>query len=378
MARAQQLLPTGPTCPCTSLQCSAWSRTRPAARASAMNAAPPAAPFLSDQIFVHVAQHLACRELGRLACTASRFSLLCPIGSSAVTSVPATQPAAERLSIVAEGARRRLRGHTLRACVPRRGTESWLRLLRELERLERPAFTLSGPDVALRDGGRTALRLSGGTTHAQQHFLQSAVCAGVDLRAGRHFLELTWVNGPRPRNAAAPAVASPSVATALGLDEDQDEDDDPMLCGVCGPSFDPTAQAGGAPSMVSNDPTASLFSARSGRLRQWSGLHGSEVVEQDWPGRQSVLIGDVIGLLLDLDEGSLAVYRNGERLGLMVRGGLVPPLRWCVDLDPEDRTQVSVRAAPVPSVVTNLQSSGGCSGASDGSGSGSGSGVGGG
>ena len=31
--------------------------------------------------------------------------------------------------------------------------------------------------------------------------------------------------------------------------------------------------------------------------------------------------GDVIGLLLDLDQGSLTMYKNGERMGIMVAEG---------------------------------------------------------
>ena len=34
-------------------------------------------------------------------------------------------------------------------------------------------------------------------------------------------------------------------------------------------------------------------------------------------------------MLVDMHQGSLAVYKNGERLGLMVRSGLMAPLRWC-------------------------------------------------
>jgi hypothetical protein len=37
---------------------------------------------------------------------------------------------------------------------------------------------------------------------------------------------------------------------------------------------------------------------------------------------QSAEVGDRIGLLLDLDQGSLTVYRNGQRLGVMVPSGL--------------------------------------------------------
>ena len=38
---------------------------------------------------------------------------------------------------------------------------------------------------------------------------------------------------------------------------------------------------------------------------------------------------DVVGLLLDLDTGSLTVYKNGDRLGVMVAEGLSGPVANC-------------------------------------------------
>lgn len=305
-------------------------------------------PFLSDPIFIQIASHLRSHDLGRLACASARFGLFRTIHGDCNSSFGGG--AFERWTIVEEGARRQLCSSRMRTCVPRRGTESWMRLLRELERLQQPVFTLVGPDVKLRNDGRTAVRLSGGTTHAQQFFLQSAVCAGVDLRAGTHFLEFVWIAGRSPTGQNVAPVPSQHVAQQLGLD-DRDDEDDPFLAGVCSPTFDPT---GG--DMASNDQTATLFSARTGRLRQYRDNSMDGVSEFDWPGRQCAMIGDKIGLLLDLDAGSLAVYRNGERCGLMVRSGLIPPLRWCVDLDPEGRTEVTVRApSTVPTITAQVK-----------------------
>ena len=278
-------------------------------------------PFLSDFIFVQIARHLRCRELGRLARTSRRFGLFQPCQGE---QRPAGS-ALERWTIVEEGARQRLRLSPMCNCVPRRGVESWVLLLGELERLERPVFTVAGPDVALHNKGRTAVRLrydkhfptprshfitqaqnfsshlSGGTTFAQQFFLQSAVCAGVDLRAGSHFIEFAWVSGRTHHHGSIATASSQEVAEVLGL-HGPDDDDDTFLAGVCSPSFDPTDG-----SMASNDCTASLFSASSGRLRKYL-LETEIYTGLDWPGRQCAVAGDVIGLLLDLDEGSLAVY----------------------------------------------------------------------
>ena len=54
----------------------------------------------------------------------------------------------------------------------------------------------------------------------------------------------------------------------------------------------------------------------------------------DWQGMQSAKKNDRIGLLLDLDAGSLTVYKNDERLGAMQKSGLTDAAgyRWAVVL----------------------------------------------
>ena len=46
------------------------------------------------------------------------------------------------------------------------------------------------------------------------------------------------------------------------------------------------------------------------------------------------MVSDAQALVLDLEAGSLAVYVNRRRLGLMVPQGLRPPLRWAAALYP--------------------------------------------
>ena len=41
---------------------------------------------------------------------------------------------------------------------------------------------------------------------------------------------------------------------------------------------------------------------------------------------------DRIGMLLDLDQGSMTVWKNNERLGVMQAEGLTGPLCWAVSL----------------------------------------------
>ena len=46
--------------------------------------------------------------------------------------------------------------------------------------------------------------------------------------------------------------------------------------------------------------------------------------EGDWEGMQDANeLGDRLGMLLDLDQGSMIVWNNDEKLGVMVAEGLV-------------------------------------------------------
>ena len=42
--------------------------------------------------------------------------------------------------------------------------------------------------------------------------------------------------------------------------------------------------------------------------------------QTDWEGMQGAVKGDRIGMAIDLDEGSMTVYKNGERLGVIQSG----------------------------------------------------------
>jgi hypothetical protein len=62
----------------------------------------------------------------------------------------------------------------------------------------------------------------------------------------------------------------------------------------------------------------------------FGGLHhnGSTV---DWPGQEGIKTGDVLGLLLDCDAGTLAMSKNGRLLGT-VATGLTGTLCWAVSM----------------------------------------------
>ena len=61
--------------------------------------------------------------------------------------------------------------------------------------------------------------------------------------------------------------------------------------------------------------------------------------------------GDRIGLLLDLDQGSMTVWKNDEKLGVMQAAGLRAPLCWAVSLQtslgmPNSSARIESACAP--------------------------------
>ncbi|EJK64039.1 hypothetical protein THAOC_15269, partial [Thalassiosira oceanica] len=56
----------------------------------------------------------------------------------------------------------------------------------------------------------------------------------------------------------------------------------------------------------------------------------TKVTDDDWHGREGLDGSGTIGLLLDLDEGTLSVFKNDRRLGVMKEGGLSGEYCWFV------------------------------------------------
>ena len=66
----------------------------------------------------------------------------------------------------------------------------------------------------------------------------------------------------------------------------------------------------------------------------------------NWEGMQNAKEqGDRIGMLLDLDQGSMTVWKNGEKLGMMQAEGLSGPLCWAVEMS---RGSARIESAPLP------------------------------
>ena len=61
-----------------------------------------------------------------------------------------------------------------------------------------------------------------------------------------------------------------------------------------------------------------------GEMR-WTNWSGDDAGWEQWEAMEGCQSGDTIGMLLDFDEGTLAVYKNNRRLGVLKDG-----LSWAI------------------------------------------------
>lgn len=72
----------------------------------------------------------------------------------------------------------------------------------------------------------------------------------------------------------------------------------------------------------------------------------------DWDGKCPIVQGDRVGMLVDMAEGRIAVFRNDKLLGFMVKAGLTGPLFWMAELSAH-RDSVRIRRQS-PEAYQNL------------------------
>ena len=237
--------------------------------------------------------------------------------------------------------------------LPRREGETWTELLVQLERLRRPLeFDALNVDAWSRAGGRSAFRFEA-TRHG---FAKSPHV----MRAGRHFGVF-------------------SIRYDRGMAQDGEPEDvefgiirpvpDRLWRG--GPSCGGNRQRPFDPFQCSRERREELLSSRTAGWgasdvhcctyhtssgfcysATWSSTVADGSSHHNWQGREA-LEGQVkvAGLLLDLDEGTLVVYKNRRRLGVMQRG-LSGEYCWMIQVDNTGRHmcsfQVLVEKGTVP------------------------------
>ena len=270
-----------------------------------------------DEAALAIACFLAtAKDLLRLQLACKRFStksIVAPLGLGAAGPSTAL---VQRLCIAAEAARRWVAGcsEQERGWVPRRALESWLSLMHEVGLLRLPlGFGRAHHTVTLYGNGVLATLKVAGTERIGEPYWRSAA-SKVVMRSGRYLAQFTVVAG-----GPMFGVLRPGWDVEGG--GDADEVDGHCFyytqSGACHPRHKRTNGDG------------------MGRARKWEGMQAADH-------------GDRVGMLLDLDKGSMTVWKNGERLGVMAEG-LTGPFCWAASLDHDDTLRiesVSVFASP--------------------------------
>ena len=245
---------------------------------------------MTDDLLIHIVSMLtAPTDLVRLQLTCPRFA-------------DKVRGSSEMLSIPEEAARRWLDGcsEQERGWVPRHWFESWLGLMHEVVVLRLPlAFGRAHATITLSENGAVATRSRGGWR---------AAASTVVMRSGRHYAQFTVVAG----DYMMFGVIRPGWGVEGGVDAEY----------VDGHCFYYTN--GGY-----------RFPAR----HAWEGMQGAK--------KQ----GDRIGMLLDLDQGSMTVWKNGQQLGVMQAEGLRGPLCWAASLYALDHGSAHIESAAVPVTI---------------------------
>ena len=238
---------------------------------------------ITDDTLLNIARFLpAARDLLCLRLTNSRFAakVIAAAPRCIVEGVAAVAP--EMLCIADEAARLWLVGcsEQERGWVPRYHLDRWLCLMQEVGLLRVPlVFGRAHGSLTLHEGGAVATKdgAGGGWRSA---------ASMVVMWSGRHFVHFTVLGG-----FARFGVTRPGWGVEGG---DHDED------GHC------------------------FYSTGTGS--RYPGAN-------NWGGRQDTKEpGDRIGILFDLVQGSMTVWKNDLRLGVMQAEGLSGPPCWAVSL----------------------------------------------
>ena len=91
-----------------------------------------------------------------------------------------------------------------------------------------------------------------------------------------------------------------------------------------------------------------MYCAYSGRCYSGEWSHTRAYNIDIWERSESMSLGDEVGMLLDLDEGTLSVYKNGRKLGA-IKSGLAGHYCWVVSMTKHVR--VSMKRGVMPHQV---------------------------
>ncbi|EJK66423.1 hypothetical protein THAOC_12665 [Thalassiosira oceanica] len=263
---------------------------------------------LDNDLLFRFASYLDADGLAQLGRTSARFGI---------------PQAGQQISLANEAARQRFRESATDeegSRLPKYDNESDVGLLRALEQLRQP---LCFDELVGRRFGPQEHPAR--VTYTGCNYFYSTALSGHVMRGGRSFVEFE-IKGERSSYISLGVIRPVSLTDGIDLEADWRGIVDPVFASS---SYKPTVAE----------------KLRSQRTARWgeSNVHccayysssghclwtdwDTEEDDEEWQGQERLGRSGTIGLLLDLDEGTLSVFRNGRRLGAM-KGGLGGEYCW--------------------------------------------------
>ena len=281
---------------------------------------------LENDLLIRCASYLDADGLAQLGRTSARFGI---------------PQAGQQRSFANEAARQQFREIATdeeRKCLPKYADESNVGLCRALELLRLPLRF----DKLVGDGFFSHQEHPACVTYTGIGW--STAMSGRVMRGGRHFVEFAISHDEQSNLNIFVGVVRP-VSLTNGIDMEADWQ------GKVFPMYVSSSYAPAVAEKLRSQTTAKwgvgnvhccAFFCGSG-YRRWTDWGSND--SSQWRGLEGLGESGTVGLLLDLDEGTLTVFKNGRRLGVM-KDGLGGEYIWFVSVYSPCTISMSEGTAP--------------------------------
>ena len=269
---------------------------------------------LDNDLLVRCASYLDADGLAQLGRTSVRFGI---------------PHAGQQRSSVNEAAHQRFRQSATdeeRGCLPKYGDESDIGLYRALEKMRQPLRfdELAGDGFSPQEN---PARVTHTADDSWSTAMSGHAMSGHTMRGGRHFVEFSITNN---EGYTCLGVIRP-VSLTNGIDVAADWGGQ-VIPVVVSSNYQPVVseklRSQRTAKWGDSNVHCCTYCCSNGQC-YWTDWHYDKNAS-DWQGRDGLGgSGGTIGLLLDLDEGTLSLFKNGRLLGMM-KDGLSGEYCWSV------------------------------------------------
>ncbi|EJK48693.1 hypothetical protein THAOC_32486, partial [Thalassiosira oceanica] len=282
---------------------------------------------LGNDLLVRCASYLDADGLAQLGRTSARFGI---------------HQAGQQRSLANEAARQRFRQSATdeeRSRLPKYGDESDVGLLRALEQLRKPLCfdELVGNGFSPQEHPASVTHTGGGAGW-------STAVSGHVMRGGRHFVEFAIKDDVQSSNIYLGVIRPISLTDGIDLEADWGGQVSPVhVSSRFKPALAEKLRSQRTAKWEESNVHCCTFNCVDGRCcwTDWDNERGSS----NWQGQERLQVSSAIGLLLDLDEGTLSVFKDGRRLGV-IKEGLSGEYWWFVAVGRPCTISISRGRAP--------------------------------